>query len=146
MSIRLDLIKITMLSPRPHDRQVDVQASTTSPATALAIDETGIAWQSDIKKKFGDQQVANFNVVPAVRGGGTVTGDDNHSTICTRSAHASFRSSAAMAAVLLLYCEQPTVLTDSMLSTSQDLSNLMNTSLSGCAPLSFQTSEGCGAS
>ena len=82
LSVRPELIETLVLTLRPHGCQVDVQASTTAPVTALTIDETGIAWQSDVKKKFGDQQVANFNDVPAVRGGGTVTGDGLHSTIC----------------------------------------------------------------
>jgi len=82
LSVRPELIETLVLTLRPHGCQVDVQASTTAPVTALTIDETGIAWQSDVKKKFGDQQVANFNDVPAVRGGGTVTGDGHHSTIC----------------------------------------------------------------
>ena len=63
--------------------QVDVQTSTAGPATSVMIDETGIAWKSDIRKKYGDQQVANFNVVPATRGGGTVTGERH--LCCTRA-------------------------------------------------------------
>ena len=75
------LVQVTVLNARPRGFQVDVQMGTTAPATALTIDETGIAWQSDIKKKFGDQQVANFNDVPALRGGGTVTGDGRNSNM-----------------------------------------------------------------
>ena len=54
--------------------QVDVQTSTTGPARSLTIDEKGIAWKSDVSKKFGDQKIANFNVNPSARGGGTATG------------------------------------------------------------------------
>lgn len=70
-------------SGRPCDWQVDVQMSTAEPATSLTIDEKGIAWKSDVSKKFGDQHVPNFNVNPATRGGGTVTGDVTRICMCS---------------------------------------------------------------
>lgn len=43
----------------------------------LPVDETGIAWGSDIKDKFGSQTAENFNTQEdaAQRGGGTITGE-----------------------------------------------------------------------
>ena len=38
------------------------------------MNETGIAWSSDINKKFSDNTVANFNMQTATRGGSAVTG------------------------------------------------------------------------
>lgn len=42
----------------------------------IPVDETGIAWGSDIKDKFGSQTAENFNTQEdaAQRGGGTITG------------------------------------------------------------------------
>ena len=44
--------------------------------TPVAVDETGIAWESDIKHKFGSQDAQNFNLQEDAehRGGGTITG------------------------------------------------------------------------
>ncbi len=44
--------------------------------TAVAVDETGIAWASDIKHKFGSQGAQNFNLQEdaAHRGGDTIAG------------------------------------------------------------------------
>ena len=52
-----------------------MQTSTLMPAIAMVVNETGIAWSSDVSKKFGDDQIVNFNVQPGTRGGGTVTGE-----------------------------------------------------------------------
>ena len=42
----------------------------------MAVDETGIAWESDIKHKFGSQAAQYFNLqeYAAYRGGNTITG------------------------------------------------------------------------
>ena len=44
--------------------------------TPIAVDETRIAWESDVKHKFGPQTAQNFNLQEnaAYRGGGTITG------------------------------------------------------------------------
>ena len=41
------------------------------------MDETGIAWSSDIKKKFGSQLPSNFNTeeYASNRGGSTISGE-----------------------------------------------------------------------
>lgn len=43
----------------------------------VPVDETGIAWESDIKDKFGSQTAENFNTQEdaAQRGGSTITGE-----------------------------------------------------------------------
>ena len=45
--------------------------------TPVEVDETGIAWESDIKDKFGSQNAENFNTQAdaAHRGGSTITGE-----------------------------------------------------------------------
>ena len=50
--------------------------------TPLALDETGIAWDSDIKDKFGSQDAENFNTQEdaAHRGGSTITGESRDVT------------------------------------------------------------------
>lgn len=40
----------------------------------IPVAETGIAWPVDLEKKYGTQNAANFNDVPALRGGAAVTG------------------------------------------------------------------------
>lgn len=40
----------------------------------IPVAETGIAWPVDLDKKYGMQNAANFNDVPALRGGAAVTG------------------------------------------------------------------------
>ena len=42
--------------------------------TPIPVVETGIAWPVDLEKKYGTQDAANFNNVPALRGGAAVTG------------------------------------------------------------------------
>lgn len=46
--------------------------------TPVAVDETGIAWESDIKHKFGSQDAQNFNLQENAdhRGGSTITGEN----------------------------------------------------------------------
>ncbi|KAL0049495.1 hypothetical protein WJX82_003650 [Trebouxia sp. C0006] len=53
-----------------------VTADIGGTATAVAVDETGIAWESDIKHKFGSQAAQYFNLqeYAAYRGGNTITG------------------------------------------------------------------------
>lgn len=48
--------------------------------TPVAVDESGIAWESDIKDKFGSQDAENFNTQEdaAHRGGSTITGERCH--------------------------------------------------------------------
>ena len=55
---------------------VQVTADIGGTATAVAVDETGIAWGSDIKYKFGSQDAQYFNLpqYAAYRGGSTITG------------------------------------------------------------------------
>eukprot|EP00899_Mesostigma_viride_P017510 jgi/Mesvir1/25760/Mv01937-RA.1 len=45
--------------------------------SSVDVLEDGIAWDSDRKEKFGDQEAKNFNIIPELRGGGTVTGPLN---------------------------------------------------------------------
>ena len=42
--------------------------------TQMSLDESHIAWPSDINYKFGDVVPTNFNPEPALRGGGTLNG------------------------------------------------------------------------
>ena len=55
---------------------MQVTADIAGTATAVAVDETGIAWESDIKHKFGSQAAQYFNLqeYAAYRGGNTITG------------------------------------------------------------------------
>eukprot|EP00245_Coleochaete_scutata_P003746 TRINITY_DN15601_c0_g1_i1.p1 TRINITY_DN15601_c0_g1~~TRINITY_DN15601_c0_g1_i1.p1 ORF type:complete len:358 (+),score=62.04 TRINITY_DN15601_c0_g1_i1:109-1182(+) len=41
-------------------------------ASNISVDETGIAWDSDRKEKFGDHLPSNFNTDEGTRGGGTL--------------------------------------------------------------------------
>ena len=54
-----------------------VSADIGGSPTPVAVDETGIAWESDIKDKFGPQDAQNFNTQEdaAHRGGSTITGE-----------------------------------------------------------------------
>jgi hypothetical protein len=38
----------------------------------VQVDETGIAWESDRKQKFGGYKSKNFNNIPRLRGGGAI--------------------------------------------------------------------------
>jgi len=40
----------------------------------LSVDDSHIAWPSDINHKFANEATTNFNTVPAFRGGGTLNG------------------------------------------------------------------------
>ena len=53
-----------------------MQANSTVQAVVVAVPiaEDGIAWKSDVKKKFGSQNVTKFNMDHNTRGGGTVVG------------------------------------------------------------------------
>lgn len=51
-----------------------MQESRTGQAVRVPIAEDGIAWSSDVKKKFAARNVTNFNVDPDNRGGGTIVG------------------------------------------------------------------------
>ena len=55
---------------------MQMTADIEGTATAVAVDETGIAWESDIKHKFGSQDAQWFNLqeYAAYRGGNTITG------------------------------------------------------------------------
>lgn len=57
----------------------------------IPVDETGIAWESDMKDKFGSQSAENFNTQEdaAQRGGGTITGKVNSSLHSSHSHHSS---------------------------------------------------------
>lgn len=59
----------------PEFRQVS--ADIGGSLTPVAVDETGIAWKSDMKDKFGSQDAENFNTQAdaAHRGGSTITGE-----------------------------------------------------------------------
>ena len=54
-------------------------ANNSGVQATLPVQETGIAWKSDVKKKFGNQSAEWFNTAEyaALRGGGTITG-----TVC----------------------------------------------------------------
>jgi len=55
----------------------------------LVVSEKGIAWESDVESKFGSYEPANFNVDPATRGGGAITGkvqEDEHFVVWMRTA------------------------------------------------------------
>ncbi|GBG72895.1 hypothetical protein CBR_g12615 [Chara braunii] len=54
-------------------------ASSLSPGLnrTLDVDEKGIAWDSDVKDKYGRVMPQNFNNDPATRGGSTLTGPIN---------------------------------------------------------------------
>ena len=54
--------------------QIDMQHSSTSQAVVVPITETGIAWSSDVSKKFSSHNATGFNVDPSKRGGGTING------------------------------------------------------------------------
>lgn len=54
--------------------QLDMQASDSALAVVVPIAEDGIAWSSDVKKKFSAQNVTNFNMDADTRGGGTIVG------------------------------------------------------------------------
>ena len=51
-----------------------MQPSSAAQAVVLNITEQGIAWSSDVKKKFGMQNTTNFNIDHSTRGGATVVG------------------------------------------------------------------------
>jgi hypothetical protein len=55
---------------------MQVTADIAGTVTPVAVDETGIAWKSDIKHKFGSQDAEYFNLqeYAAYRGGNTITG------------------------------------------------------------------------
>ncbi len=55
---------------------MQVTADIAGTVTPVAVDETGIAWKSDIKHKFGSQDAQYFNLqeYAAYRGGNTITG------------------------------------------------------------------------
>ena len=57
---------------------LQVTADVAGASTPVAVDETGIAWESDIKHKFGPQTAQNFNLQEnaAYRGGSTITGEN----------------------------------------------------------------------
>ena len=63
---------------------VQVTADIDGKATPVAVNEKGIAWDTDIKHKFGSQSAENFNTQEnaAYRGGDTITGTEapSHST------------------------------------------------------------------
>ncbi|KAK9806926.1 hypothetical protein WJX72_007738 [[Myrmecia] bisecta] len=62
---------------------------TGSSSVALPVNETGIAWATDISKKFGPYNTSNFNSDPAFRGGGAILGpvqDDEHFIVWMRTA------------------------------------------------------------
>ena len=42
--------------------------------SALIIDDTHITWKTDVDKRFPATTALNFNTVPELRGGGTITG------------------------------------------------------------------------
>ncbi|KAL0022026.1 hypothetical protein WJX77_007340 [Trebouxia sp. C0004] len=68
-----------------------VTADIAGTATPVAVDETGIAWESDIKHKFGSQDAQYFNLqeYAAYRGGNTITGAlnaDEHFIVWMRTA------------------------------------------------------------
>jgi hypothetical protein len=42
--------------------------------TEMSVDDSRIAWPSDINYKFVDAVPTNFNTEPALRGGGTLNG------------------------------------------------------------------------
>ena len=58
---------------------LQVTADIGGTSTAVPVEETGIAWESDVKHKFGSQDAQNFNLQEnaAYRGGNTITGVKN---------------------------------------------------------------------
>ena len=51
-----------------------MRTSSTAQAVTLPIRESGIAWKSDVDKKFSEYNVTHFNDDHDTRGGGTITG------------------------------------------------------------------------
>lgn len=42
--------------------------------SALVVDDAHIAWRTDIDKRFPSTPATNFNTVPELRGGGSISG------------------------------------------------------------------------
>ncbi len=40
----------------------------------VSIDDSNIAWKTDVDDMFADVPTTNFNTVPALRGGATING------------------------------------------------------------------------
>ena len=72
---RAELTSRHSLGAHLHE-QLQVTADLEGSPAPVAVDETGIAWESDIKHKFGSQDAQNFNLQEDAehRGGGTITG------------------------------------------------------------------------
>lgn len=51
-----------------------MRTSSTAQVVTLPIRESGIAWKSDVDKKFSENNVTHFNDDRDTRGGGTITG------------------------------------------------------------------------
>ncbi|KAK3233828.1 hypothetical protein CYMTET_55902 [Cymbomonas tetramitiformis] len=74
-----------------NDTYSATRTTTGGDASDVVIDETGIAWKSDVDDKFDDYKATNFNNIPEVRGGGEMGGDktvnkDEHFIVWMRTA------------------------------------------------------------
>ncbi|BDA41295.1 ALA-interacting subunit 1 [Coccomyxa sp. Obi] len=57
--------------------------------SALVVDDAHIAWRTDVDKRFTSTPATNFNTVPELRGGGTISGPikgDEHFIVWMRTA------------------------------------------------------------
>jgi hypothetical protein len=58
--------------PGESCRRCGIQVSIGS--AAVPVDDANIAWRTDVVNMFADVPAANFNSLPDLRGGGTISG------------------------------------------------------------------------